>query len=185
MRRAVFLDRDGVINVNRPEYVRSWAEFEFLPNSLEALRRLAALDVAVVVVSNQSAVGRGLIGVEVVEEINARMLEEVRAAGGRVDGVYYCPHAPEEGCDCRKPKAGMLKRAAEELGVVLTESYLVGDAESDMVAGLSVGARVVLVMTGRGRSQLEMMGGARGRFMVVEDLLEAVQWIEEQEAIDE
>jgi D-glycero-D-manno-heptose 1,7-bisphosphate phosphatase len=79
----------------------------------------------------------------------------------------------------------MLKRAAEELGVVLTESYLVGDAESDMVAGLSVGARVVLVMTGRGRSQLEMMGGARGRFMVVEDLLEAVQWIEEQEAIDE
>lgn len=181
MRRAVFLDRDGVINVNRPGYVKSWEEFEFLPGALEALRKLAGMDVAVVVVSNQSAVGRGLMQAREAVEINTRMVRAVEEAGGWIDGVYTCLHAPWEGCACRKPKPGLLLMAAEELQIDLGRSYLVGDAESDVEAGLAMGARAVMVMTGRGRSQLERMGELDGRFELRKDLMDAVKWIEEQE----
>ncbi len=175
---AILLDRDGVINENRPDYVKSWAEFVFLPGALEALRRLAKLNWPVIVISNQSAVGREIVGRETVDEINARMVAAVRAAGGRIDDVLYCPHRPDEGCICRKPRPGLLLLAAERLGLDLSASYLIGDAESDILAAHAVGCQAVLVKSGRGAEQLQLLRqhGVDG-FHVADDLAQAVEWI--------
>lgn len=175
---AVFLDRDGVINANREDYVRCWTEFTFLPGALDALRRLAALAWPVVVISNQAAIGRGLVSREAVEEVNGRMVAAVQAAGGRIDDVLYCPHRPEEACGCRKPQPGLLLRAADRLNLDLSLSFLVGDAECDVLAAQAAGLRPVLVRTGRGEAQLTLMRqhGVDG-FHLADDLPGAVDWI--------
>jgi histidinol-phosphate phosphatase family protein len=187
MRRAVFLDRDGVICRNRDDYVKSWEEFVLLPGAREALARLARSSLHVVIVTNQSAVNRGIISAATVEEIHTRMTDTIEAAGGRVDLVKYCPHRPDEGCDCRKPRPGMLLAAAEELQINLRQSYLVGDARSDVQAGQTVGCRCYLVLTGRGRDQLTngWIKGGRG-FRIAADLEMAVEHIlRENRDIDE
>ncbi len=178
MPRAVFVDRDGVICRNREGYVKRWDEFHFLPGALDALVRLARTDLRIVVVTNQSAINRGLVSTEAVESIHARMVGIVEASGGRVDGVFYCPHRPDEGCSCRKPRPGLLLQAAERMALDLKMSYLIGDAESDMQAGRIVGCRRFLVLTGRGRRQLLRcwLHGERG-FTVVTDLRAAVNRI--------
>ena len=152
--RAVFLDRDGVINENRPEYVKSWDEFRFLPGALASLARLARSPFAIVVLSNQSAINRGLVSWPEVNAINARMVRQVEAHGGRIDGVYVCPHRPDEGCSCRKPEPGLLHQAAAELAIDLNSSYVVGDALADMQAGLKSRCIPLLVLTGRGQEEL-------------------------------
>jgi D-glycero-D-manno-heptose 1,7-bisphosphate phosphatase len=177
-RPAVFLDRDGVINHNRPDHVKTWAEFSFLPGALDALRTLAGLDWPVVVISNQAAIGRGLISREAVDEINRRMAAAVRAAAGRIDDVLYCPHRPDEACECRKPQAGLLLAAADRLGLNLGDSFLVGDAESDVLAARAAGCRPVLVLTGRGAEQLSLLRKHDiDGYHVVDDLAGAVDWI--------
>ena len=177
-RPAVFLDRDGVINRDRPEYVRRWDEFEFLPGALEALRDLAREHLPVLVVSNQSAVGRGLMSPWDLEEINTRMLEMVTAAGGRIDGAYYCPHAPQEGCACRKPAPGLLLRAMQRFGVDPGRSCLVGDSVADMLAAQEVGIPSILVLTGRGQQAL-VDPRLRDCFItyIAADLREGVRWL--------
>ena len=152
-RPAVFLDRDGVINKNRADYVKSWSEVEFLPAVFDALRRLAETDRAVVLVTNQSAVGRGIISKERANSINQRIVEAIRSQGGRVDGSYLCPHHPDDNCECRKPRPGMLLQAADELGLDLGRSYFIGDAITDMQAADAAGVQGILVLTGRGQSQ--------------------------------
>lgn len=176
---AVFLDRDGVINRDRADYVKAWHEFEFLPGALQALRRLAQLARPVVVVTNQSAIGRGLVSRQAVEEIHTHMVAAIQAAGGRVDAVLYCPHRPEERCACRKPQPGLLLQAAERLGLDLGRSVLVGDAASDIGAARAAGCRPVLVKTGRGLAQLALLR-ERGEdgFDVVDDLGQAVEALE-------
>lgn len=154
MRRAVFIDRDGVICRNRHDHVKSWDEFVFLPGARSALARLAESELAVVIITNQAAINRGLVSVDMVEDIHRRMIQAIQAAGGRVDGVFYCPHRPDEQCTCRKPQPGMLLQAARELDVDLRGSYLIGDAWSDMLAGQAVGCQCYMVLTGRGRRQL-------------------------------
>ncbi|MDI7275161.1 MAG: D-glycero-beta-D-manno-heptose 1,7-bisphosphate 7-phosphatase [Anaerolineae bacterium] len=172
--RAVFLDRDGVINENREDYVKSWDEFSFLPGALEALRRLAASPLLIVVVTNQAAIGRGLVSADMVHEVNRRMIEEIEATGGRVDALYLCPHNRDESCECRKPKPGLLIQAAQEMGIDLGQSYCVGDKLSDLEAGRAVGCGGVLVLTGVGRDQ--DLANAAG-YRVVSDLAEAVETI--------
>ncbi|HIE37908.1 MAG TPA: D-glycero-beta-D-manno-heptose 1,7-bisphosphate 7-phosphatase [Anaerolineae bacterium] len=178
MHRAVFIDRDGVICRNRDDHVKSWEEFVFLPGALEALARLASLDLRIVVITNQAVINRRMVPMEVVEEIHARMVRAIEAAGGRVDRVMYCPHRPEEHCACRKPQPGLLLMAAEELGLDLSRCYLVGDAQTDMQAGRAAGCRRYLVLTGRGRKQLIQcwLSGERG-FAVVPNLSAAVDAI--------
>ncbi len=172
---AVFLDRDGVINRNRPDHVKAWEEFEFLPDSFTALRELADLDLPVVVVTNQSVIGRGIARGETVDQINSSMVERVRAAGGRIDRVYYCPHRPDEGCDCRKPAPGLLLRAAEDLGLDLRLSFLVGDGANDVEAALRVGCTPLLVLTGRGRQAARLLSRELlATISIVDDLREAV-----------
>ncbi len=112
---AIFLDRDGVIIENRPAYVRSWDDVEIYPFSLTSLARAAQAPYKFVIVTNQSAVGRGLLSEADLAQINRDLVNLIEGAGGRIDGVYVCPHAPEANCDCRKPRPGMITRAAAEL----------------------------------------------------------------------
>lgn len=177
---AVFLDRDGVINRDRPDYVKSWEEFEFLPGVLEAFRVLASGPRQIVVVSNQSCIGRGLVSRETVEEIHARMTEAVRRSGGRIDAVYYCPHRPDEDCPCRKPRPGLILKAARELDIDLAASWMVGDDLKDLETAKAAGVRPVLVRTGHGRDLPEArLARVAYPFNVFEDLLDAVTRLDE------
>lgn len=150
---AIFLDRDGVINRNRDDHVRSWHEFTFMPNVLESVRLLSETGLPIFVVTNQAIISRGLATEADLAEIHARMTEAITEAGGHITRVYYCPHDAHENCNCRKPKPGMLLQAQRDFGIDLSRSFLVGDAWTDVEAGLSVGARSILVMTGRGQRQ--------------------------------
>lgn len=175
---AIFLDRDGVINRNRDDHVKSWAEFTFMPNVLESIRLLTATGLPIFVVTNQAVIGRGLASEADIAAIHARMTAAIAEAGGHITHVYYCPHAAHENCDCRKPKPGMLLQAQREYGVDLTRSFLVGDAWTDIEAGLSVGARSILVMTGRGQRQFaQTWTRFPVRFGVACDLADATSMI--------
>jgi len=183
-RRAVFLDRDGVINLNRPDYVKSWDEFIFYPFAKPALAKLAKSDFLIIIVSNQSSIGRGIVKKETVDEINQRMKEEIEKEGGRIDAIYYCPHKPDEGCPCRKPNPGLLLKAAEEWDIDLGKSYMIGDALSDIEAGKRAGCFSILVLTGRGREQLHLFLTSPYKYdRLAVDLLEAVEWIMKRENI--
>ncbi len=173
-RRAVFLDRDGVIVENRREYIKSWEEVEFLPGAYEALRRLNQTDYVIVLVTNQSVVGRGIITLEQAIAINAQLIVEIRANGGRIDAAYLCPHRPDENCRCRKPAPEMFLKAAQEHDLALTESYVIGDALSDVTAADAVGAQGILVLTGRGGEQKLLQSEPVRYLPVVADLGAAV-----------
>ncbi|MBN1668972.1 MAG: HAD family hydrolase [Anaerolineales bacterium] len=154
---AIFLDRDGVIIENCPDYVRSWEQVEIYPQAVRALQRLAQLPYPLVIITNQSAVGRGLISRETADQINARLLEALHAAGARLAAVYLCPHAPQDHCNCRKPQPGLLLQAAADLQLDLPNSWLVGDALTDLGAGRAAGVgRLALLRTGRGAAQLAL-----------------------------
>lgn len=146
---AVFLDRDGVINRNRHDYVRAWTEFEFLPGALAALARLKGAGRRVIVVTNQSIVGRGLVDAGDLARLHDRMREAVAAAGGEIEEVLVCPHHPASGCTCRKPRPGLLLTARDQLGVDLRRSVLVGDHVTDLTAAVAAGCAALLVLSGR------------------------------------
>ena len=176
LRPAVFVDRDGVINENRADYVKTWDEFRFLPGVIAPLRKLAKNNHAVVIVSNQSAIGRGIVSKKAVDEINDRMLEVINSVGGRVDGVFYCPHDSSEGCECRKPKPGLLIQAAEKLGIDLEKSVVIGDALTDVEAAVSAGCAPIFVLTGRGKEELSKLKAAGfNNIRIVDNLAEAVE----------
>ena len=144
-RGVVFLDRDGVINVDRKDYVRSWSEFRFLPGVFEAIRLLNKNKIRAVVVTNQSAVNRGLMSINTLKEIHRKMLTEIRKHGGRIEAIYYCPHTPSENCDCRKPKPGMVLKAMRDLQIDLTSSYVVGDSEKEVELARSLEMKCVQI----------------------------------------
>ena len=146
----VILDRDGVINVDRRDYVLTPAQWQPIPGSLEAIARLTDAGYRIGVATNQSAIGRGRLTEATLGEIHARMHEAVRAQGGRIDHVAHCPHAPSQACDCRKPAPGLLTQIADALGADLENSVFVGDSLRDLQAARAVGCRPVLVRTGHG-----------------------------------
>jgi D-glycero-D-manno-heptose 1,7-bisphosphate phosphatase len=157
MQPAVFLDRDGVIIENRAGYVRSWEDVEFLPDALQALVQLALTPYAIVIVTNQSVVGRGLLSLEKAQKINQGVIDRILQVHGRVDGAYLCPHAPQDQCDCRKPKPGLLTQAAIELDLDLINSIMIGDALTDLSAAEAAGIQhKILVLTGRGAEQARL-----------------------------
>lgn len=147
---VVVLDRDGVINQDSAEYIKSVAEWRPIPGSLEGIAALHRAGFKPVVVSNQSGLARGLFTVDVLEAIHAHMLGAVRAAGGDIAAIYYCPHHPDDGCDCRKPRVGMLRRLEHDFGCSLAGAPFVGDQPSDVATADAVGARAILVRTGKG-----------------------------------
>ena len=151
-RRAVLLDRDGVITRRRDDYVKAWDEVEVLPGAAEAVARLCAAGYRVGVVTNQSAVGRGLMSMDTLDGIHRGLDAVVGAAGGAIDVFLVCPHRPDDGCDCRKPRPGLLLRAGLRLGVDLASTALVGDQPSDIAAALAAGCRPILVGADAGAS---------------------------------
>ncbi|MBI2216389.1 MAG: HAD family hydrolase [Candidatus Rokubacteria bacterium] len=184
-RPAVFVDRDGTLTeevgyVNHPKRLR------LLPRSVEAIRCLNQAGVAAVVVTNQAGIARGYFSEDVLHAVNTALASALEAGGARLDGVYVCPHHPSEGappwrsdCDCRKPRPGLLLRAAADLGLDLTASTIVGDKASDLEVAPRVGARSVLVLTGYGLGEWEYR---RDTFSVMpdhvaDDLLGAVEWV--------
>jgi D-glycero-D-manno-heptose 1,7-bisphosphate phosphatase len=155
MHQAIFLDRDGVLIENRSDYVRDWSQVKIFPDAIHALSHSAIKNYKIVIVTNQSAVGRGLISLETAKDINGRLVDLIHHSGGQMDAVYLCPHKPDDGCNCRKPKPGLLLQAAKELSLDLRRSWMIGDAWSDVQAGQMAGVRqAILLKTGRGREQL-------------------------------
>lgn len=153
----VILDRDGVINHDSDDYIKSPDEWQPLPGSLEAIARLCRADYTVVVATNQAGVGRGLFSQEMLIRIHRKMASSIRDKGGRLDSVFFCPHSPAEQCGCRKPKPGMLLEISDRLGIGLSGVPVVGDSLRDLEAAEAAGAIPVLVKTGRGRLTQEKL----------------------------
>jgi len=148
--RLVVLDRDGVINRESRDFIRTPAEWLPLPGSIRAIADLTAAGFAVVVATNQSGVGRGLFTAATLAAIHARMTSTIEAAGGRLAGIFFCPHRPEDNCDCRKPRPGLMTQVEERFGTSLRGQPVIGDSYRDLEAAWSVGARAMLVRTGNG-----------------------------------
>lgn len=144
-RPAIFLDRDGVINERVVDgYVTKWEEFRFVEGMVEAVSALAQFETPILIVSNQACIGKGLLDEAELERLTRRFVAVLDEAGGRVDGVYYCPHRTEEGCPCRKPMPGLLQQASRDWHIDLSRSVLVGDSVTDMQAASAVNCGVVL-----------------------------------------
>jgi len=173
-RRFVLLDRDGTIN-EEIGYVLSPGELRLIPGAAEGIRRLRELGLGVVIVTNQSPIGRGWITEDELGAVHGRLRELLRAEGADVDAIEHCPHAPEDGCRCRKPATGMVERAAAALGFDPAQSFIVGDHAGDMAMGRAVGARTVFVMSGHGEEELPAAEPFADH--VVDDLLAAAALI--------
>lgn len=154
MTRLVILDRDGVINADSPDFIKSAAEWKALPHSLEAIAKLNRAGYTVIVASNQSGLGRGLFDAAALDAIHEKMLQEVRLAGGDIAAIYFCPHRPDEDCECRKPRPGLLKMIAVDMQVDMQGVPVIGDSGRDLDAARAVGARPILVLTGNGKKTL-------------------------------
>ena len=150
---AIFLDRDGTLNEG-VGYVSHPSRFTLFPWTVEAIRAIRDEGFLAVMITNQSGIGRGYFSEEMLRGVHGDFQRLLEAAGTALDGIYYCPHRPDEGCECRKPKPGMLLRASKELGCDLSRSWMVGDNESDLKTAWSVGARAALVRTGDGEGNL-------------------------------
>jgi len=174
--KHILLDRDGVINRRiLTGYVTSWEQFEFLPQALDALRLLTESGYRVIVVSNQACVGKGLISNETLGDITLRFVKEVERNGGHVDGVYYCPHQDDDGCECRKPKPGLLLQAQRAHRFAFADTFLVGDSQRDLMAARQVGCRAILVRAGEANVDAKEWPGAPEA--IVPDLYAAVRCV--------
>ncbi len=147
--KLIILDRDGTINEDSAEYVKSPSEWQPLPGALEAIARLNHAGWHVVVATNQSGLGRGLFDVASLNAMHAKMHAMLAAVGGRIDAVFYCPHAPDEQCRCRKPEPGLFEQIGERYGVDLKDVPAVGDSARDLVAAVAAGCEPHLVLTGK------------------------------------
>lgn len=156
----VILDRDGVINAESDNYIRSVADWAPLPDSLEAIAALSRGGYTVAVATNQSGLARGYFSLEDLEAIHAELCRRVEALGGTIAGIFYCPHHPEEGCDCRKPATGLLRAIERELGLPLATAVVIGDGLGDLQAAEAAGCKPLLVRTGRGQGTLEQLGNS-------------------------
>ncbi|MFZ5569439.1 MAG: D-glycero-beta-D-manno-heptose 1,7-bisphosphate 7-phosphatase [Thermodesulfobacteriota bacterium] len=179
LNRIVFMDRDGVINRDSPDYIKGWSEFEFLPGSLEAMAHLTRNGFRIIIVTNQSIINRGMVRPAILDDMFRRMTQAVREAGGDILDIFFCPHRPEEDCDCRKPRTGMLQKARRIHGLDLSRTYMVGDNAKDIECARNAGCgSAILVLTGSG---LEAVGILERKGIrpdhVAADLLAAARWI--------
>lgn len=156
-RRLVILDRDGVINHDSDDYIKSPDEWRPIAGSIEAISRLSNAGFDVAVATNQSGIARKYLDVPTLQAIHDKMRRAVRDAGGNIGKIVYCPHLPEDGCDCRKPGVGLLQRISHELDVPLENVPMIGDSERDIAAARAVGGRPILVLTGNGGASAEAL----------------------------
>ncbi|RUA02044.1 MAG: D-glycero-beta-D-manno-heptose-1,7-bisphosphate 7-phosphatase [Deltaproteobacteria bacterium] len=177
--RVIFLDRDGVINHDSPDYIKGLDEFHLLPRSLEALALLSRKGWTVIIITNQSAIGRGLISLPGLNRIHTHLKKTVADHGGNIADIFFCPHLPEEDCLCRKPKPEMIRQAAEKFGIVLNRAVMVGDRATDILCGQNAGCgRTVLVRTGAGHlTEKQLASTDENPTRIADDLYDAVKWI--------
>lgn len=184
MRRAVFIDRDGTL-IEEAGYLNRLDRLVFFPYTVDAVRALNRAELAVVLITNQGGIAKGLLDEAFLEKAHGVIVDRLRAGGAVVDGIYYCPHHPHGTiehlrvrCDCRKPQPGLLKQAARELDLDLARSFVVGDRVKDMEAGRAIGARTVLVRTGYGAEEEAAAAGTA--HAIVDTLIDASAWILQQ-----
>lgn len=177
--KTVFLDRDGVINQDSPDYIKRWSEFHFIPGSRQAIARLTRAGIPVIIITNQSAINRGMVPLAELESIHSKLRRAVSEAGGRISDIFFCPHRPDESCDCRKPKPGMIIAARERHVIDLSGAVMVGDSVKDIRAGKAAGCGcTILVQTGNGRAAIQSLQETnRTPDHVAADLDHAVQWL--------
>jgi D-glycero-D-manno-heptose 1,7-bisphosphate phosphatase len=179
LRKVVFLDRDGVINRDSPNYIKSWSEFEFLPGSLEAITLLTLNEFATIVITNQSVINRKMVSIKELDYMHTMMKKAVISNGGQITDIFYCPHIPEDRCGCRKPNPGLILKAKQTYRIDIATSVMVGDSAKDIECARNAGCgHAVLVKTGNG-SQAEKILKEKSIFpdFIARDLLEAVGWI--------
>lgn len=174
--KAVFLDRDGVINEDRDDYVKNVGELKIYSFAPESIRRLNDADLPVFVVSNQQGVAKGLIAERDLQAIEGEITRQVEASGGRISAFYYCRHFASDDCPCRKPRPGLLLEAAKEHGIDLTGSIMVGDSERDVMAGKAAGCGTVLLLSGHASGR-DVDDLAPKPDHVASDLSEATEYI--------
>ncbi|MCS7180621.1 MAG: HAD family hydrolase [bacterium] len=178
--KLVFLDRDGVISIFTPkDYIKKWEEFEFIPEGIDGLKILNDKGYKVIIISNQSGVNKGLFTLNDLNEITNNMIEELKKKGiNNILKVYYCIHTKEENCDCRKPNIGLFKKAEEDFGKInFSETYFIGDTDTDVIAGKNVGAKTILVLTGKIKSKEEIENWEIKPDYIFKDLKEAAEFI--------
>ncbi len=179
--RVVFLDRDGVINHDRDDYVKNTRELRVFPYVPDAIRRLNQAGIDVYVISNQQGIAKGVVLEDDLRKIEEEIVRQVEAVGGRISGFYYCKHLSSEKCLCRKPQPGMLRTASKDHGIDLNTSIMIGDSERDLMAAKNAGCRAVLVLSGAVKSDdLEHLPCAPD--FVARDLAEAVDYVLDPEA---
>jgi len=186
MCQAIFLDRDGVIIENRPDYVRSWSDVSIFDQAIQAISLLAKLPFKIIIITNQSAVGRGIISLSTANEINQRIIKFIIQNHGRVDDVLVCPHQPEDHCSCRKPAPGLFFQAAQRNSINLSSSIMIGDAVTDLQAAQAAGIPIkYLVRTGRGIDQEKRLSNhSINSYSVVNNLLEAAYQIASKSSLE-
>lgn len=174
-KRAVFLDRDGTINIEK-NYLYQSSEWEWIPGAIDAIKLLNENNFLVVVVSNQSGIARKMYGSDDVYRLHGWVSQELAKSEAWIDRYYFCPHHPEFGsvrdCECRKPRIGMFTKAADDLGIAFNHSWMIGDKIIDMDAGRSAGANTIMVLTGHGAIEAKEVSSDQ---LVVSDVLEAVR----------
>lgn len=158
--RLLILDRDGVINEDSPHFIKSPDEWIPVPGSLRAIGTATKAGFRIAVVTNQSGLGRGLFSVEDLHRIHARLLHEAEQHGGVIDAFFFCPHTPQDRCDCRKPRAGMVRAAAARSRLALQDAVMIGDRDSDIAAARAAGVLPILVRTGHGAQTAAELGAA-------------------------
>ncbi|WP_192035739.1 D-glycero-beta-D-manno-heptose 1,7-bisphosphate 7-phosphatase [Halomonas sp. YLGW01] len=184
--KLVILDRDGVINQDSDHYIKSLDEWTPYPSAIDAIARLSRDGWTVAVATNQSGIARGYFDDTVVDEIHAHLVALVEAAGGKIEQIVYCPHGPDDDCECRKPRSGLLATIRDRLGLAgLERGWMVGDSLRDLQAGEAIGCRSALVRTGKGR-ETEAKGEGLAQARVFDDLSAFVTWlIEDSVAVDD
>ena len=177
--RIVFLDRDGVINRDSPDYIKSWREFDFLPRSIDALKILKQHAFRVFVVSNQSAVNRRMLTLKDLRLIHDKMTDAIAAGGGSLEEIFFCPHLPQENCRCRKPKPGMLFAAQKKYGLSLSSVYMVGDRAKDVECAKQAACGFALLVKSNHCTEEEHILQKKNITpdYVAEDLFDAAEWI--------
>lgn len=179
LKKVVFLDRDGTINQDAADYIKSGSAFKFLPRSLEALRDLTVAGYALIVITNQSAISRKLISPQELENIHLKMKVAVKSRGGKISDIFFCPHLPEDGCDCRKPLPGLIYRAQKIHDIDLSTAIMIGDSARDIECAQKAGCGCsILVRTGNGREAERILAEKDLHpDCVTQDLFAAARWL--------
>jgi D-glycero-D-manno-heptose 1,7-bisphosphate phosphatase len=179
LRNVIFLDRDGVINQDSPDYIKSWSEFDFISRSVDAVRDLTRGGFTIIIITNQSAIPRKLISPQELEHIHSKMKDVIESKGGKIDDIFICPHLPSDECACRKPLPGLIYQAQSKYDIDLAASVMIGDSGRDIQCGFNAGCgQTILVRTGNGKDAEHILTEAGlSTDYVAKDLYDAAQWL--------